>query len=375
MEKPKEKTTKVDTGKSGKTEKSVEKKPDLPVPKTKEDAFLDKLAKNNSIGIVEPHNLPYLKIRPAVVMEGIEGDDTTTVLPRIKLLQFTSQEVSDEIAKPGEYVNDISKKVYGNSLCMVFIYQIAERFLFNMTENRLACVSRDGKGKFGFLYDESYSDIPLAQVVLKDPYSNRVLDTAVGICSQCPYAQWQKDEQGRNYPPKCSQADTYYGVVYEEFKAIDIEKLVAGDEQENQKFISSLAGFSFSKTSLPVSKKLLHNVKFSGGCLFGRAYVLTSEKQTRDKYTYYVPVIKGIKHLSKLDIIFARGILNQISRIRPVLAGEIVENVSELPAGTPQEAPQPVQSDLDIGGKEKPDNLPDPSDGSFPAVEDMDFKL
>ena len=202
-----------------------------------------------------------------------------------------------------------------------------------------------------------------------------MLDTAVGICSQCPYSQWQKDGQGKNRPPKCNQADTYYGVVYDEFKAIDIEKLVTGDEAENQKFISSLAGFSFSKTSLPVSKKLLHNVKFSGGCLFGRAYVLGSEKQTKDKYNYYVPVIKSIKHLSKIDVIFARGILNQISRIRPVLAGEIIESLPELPVGTPQEVSQPIQSGLDIEEERKSDELISTTDGSFPPVEDVDFSL
>lgn len=121
-------------------------------------------------------------------LEGVEQD--LLIIPRLKLVQKNSVEVDDEIAKPGQIVNSVTKDVIGKKdepLLLIPVLNTRSRILFRPFDEGggLLCQSSDGKNGTG------------------EPG---------GICASCPENQW-KNEGKKNISPNCTELLNIFCIV------------------------------------------------------------------------------------------------------------------------------------------------------------------
>lgn len=179
--------------------------------------------------------------------EGVGKGDI--LLPRIKLLQPLSPEVTEEGMEAGTLVNSLSKKNYGEELIFIPILH---------TKSRILWIPRDEGG--GMECSSLTGIKPVNPYIIKEnkkevPYTS---------CDTCPRSQWNGDE-----PPACT--------IYFNFLITVVS--------ENEPVI-----LSFSKTKTKIGKKLISLTRYVGGNLdmFAKKYKLSAvmEKNSQ-KQSYY----------------------------------------------------------------------------------------
>ena len=165
-------------------------------------------------------------------LEDVSPDDIK--MPKLKLAQPTSQEVTDEKCKSGEYLNITTGVAYPTVKC----------HLLKVSKSRVKWPEQFKRG-----------DAPLCRSF------DGIMSESGRHCKGCPDAVW---EDGKR--PAC-------GVVYSWL----------GLFADDSPFRMTFAGASISKV-----KDLLTQLKIAGLPAFAFNVELVSEKQKNDKGTYYI---------------------------------------------------------------------------------------
>lgn len=171
------------------------------------------------------------------------------LMPRVAILQGTSQMVLDGKGKVGELADSLSKESFGIEFTFMPLYCFKTRCKFKLSEG-LVCQSRNAL-TCSMNMDQTHQ---------------------VGVsCIECPDAQWPLNavEGG----PKCS-------LVYN-FPAINADAPM-----------SFPIALSLMKTSSKAGKKLISLAMRTGEDMFARKYKLITTMQTNDKGTFAVADIE-----------------------------------------------------------------------------------
>lgn len=171
---------------------------------------------------------------------GFEDVDRSDIkLPRYKLLQLTSKDVADGLGAAGQFLNTITKEVSNQLECNLLIMgktRVAWNLPFKRGEDPL-CKSFDGKVKFD----------------------------GTRQCDTCPMQDWNKLAPGQE-KPQCNLSYMWLGV-----------------DKNNMPFRLQAGGASASKT-----KDFINTLLLKGYPPFIYKVVITSEKQSNEKGTFYV---------------------------------------------------------------------------------------
>ncbi len=192
--------------------------------------------------------------------ENMDQDDL--IVPYVKIMQPLSPEVQDDSirAKQGDLLNSLSQHNYGKSFKFIPLM---------LKKRRINWIPRDDGGGMLCASIDSYKP-DTGEILAKE-------------CRICPHSKWLD-----NKPPAC---DLIYG-----FPAI-----VLGTDQDNKLVI-----VSFTRTSFGAGKKLLNQMRFAGGDMFGRPYEVTTKKETKKDgtttYTYFILTAKPAGRLKKAEI-------------------------------------------------------------------------
>ncbi len=167
------------------------------------------------------------------------------LMPRLAILQGTSQLVLDGKGKVAEIADSLSKEVFGEEFTFIPLYLFKTRCKFKVGEG-LVCQSRNA----------------LTCTMNVDATHQ------VGCsCIECPDAAWPQNQAEGG--PKCA-------LVYN-FPAINADALM-----------SFPIALSLMKTSSKAGKKLISLAMRTGEDMFARKYKVTTSKQTNDKGTFAV---------------------------------------------------------------------------------------
>jgi len=200
--------------------------------------------------------------------EDMDRDDL--IVPYVKIMQPLSPEVQDDDvkAKQGDLLNSLSKNNYGTTIKFIPIM---------FRKRRIKWIPRDEGG-----------GMDCASIDGKIPDTGEMYSSH---CLTCEHRQWHGDN-----PPEC---DLIYG-----FPAI-----VLGAEQANKLVI-----ISFTRTSFSAGKKLLNQMRFAGGDMFGRPYEVSTKKENKKDgnttYTYYVLTAQPAGELKPEELKEAEGYYN-----------------------------------------------------------------
>jgi len=113
---------------------------------------------------------------------GIEDVDTVDIIkPRILLLQALSPAVADGLGKPGEFMNNISNSVYGNSMIIqpIKYFKTRIKWIPRIEGGGIECRADDGKN-----------------------------GTTYGSCKVCPNRNWTTET-----PPSCDEIHNFLSIV------------------------------------------------------------------------------------------------------------------------------------------------------------------
>jgi len=192
------------------------------------------------------------------------------IMPRVAILQSTSQMVIDGLGRLGELADSLSKENFGSEFTFIPIYHFPTRCKFDI-EKGLVCQSRDG----------------LTCTMNSDGKHDLGQQ-----CINCEDAQWPA-EGG----PDCS-------LVYN-FPALNAVNLVAFP-----------IAISLMKTSSKAGKKLISLAFRSGEDMFSRKYKLYTKKETNDKGTYAVADVELVGRASDEEYAVAKKFYEMLKQRR-----------------------------------------------------------
>lgn len=180
------------------------------------------------------------------------------LLPRIKLLQPLSPEVTDAGMKPGTMLNSLSQTNYGNSI--IFIPIIHQK-------SRIKWFPRDDGGGIECSSDDAKQPREgTKEFTVKDGGKKKTI--SMSDCVECQFAKWTDD-----VAPLCT--------IYYNFPI-----LIIGEEAP--------VALSFEKTKVKTAKKLISLTRYVGGNLdmFAKKYELKTvvEKNSQGQ-TYFNYVV------------------------------------------------------------------------------------
>lgn len=234
------------------------------------------------------------------VDRGIDSEDI--VVPRIKLLQPTSAEVTDQVAHAGAFLNSVTNEVLPEELHVLIFTHFKSRVYFAKPEDGggVKCISPDG-----------------------------IEGSEYGVCANCNFRLWKEGT-----PPACALVHNYPAYV-----------LNAGEIKGEPLPIA----LSLMKTSSKEARKLNTAVEVGGGNWFDAVYVVRSEKQTNDKGTFFVYRIEKLRAASDDERKLGYW---AYSRFKGRLDVEAPESITPAgapavaPAGAPAGAPATAPKDL-----------------------------
>lgn len=205
---------------------------------------------------------------------GFEEVDTQQdiIMPRLAILQATSQMVKDGKGKMGDLANSLSKENFGNSFEFIPLFLFKTRCKFDL-EQGLICQSRNGL-TCSMNIDEKHQ-------VGQD-------------CTSCKDAEWEADSG-----PLCS-------LVYN-FPALNVN-------QVNSFPIS----ISLMRSSSKAGKQLLSLAMMANEDFFSRKYKITTEKKSKGPNEYAVASIELVGRCSEEE--YASGKLTYQG-----LRGKVIE--------------------------------------------------
>lgn len=207
---------------------------------------------------IQGNNIQIAEELPIFMQEDLHAGKesiTETVLPRIKLLQALSVEVSDGLGKAGQYISSLDPSWCQSIFLFYPVLCFEQRVMFDKTSRKMVCRSDNGK-------------VPIGQC---NP------DGEVLQCVACRYGQWI----GMN-KPECSKSINWIGTL------------------EN----GAVAALSFINTGYKVGKTLNTFLKTTSAPVFGRVLEITSKQDVDGQNRFYVPVFRQIGYIkdkSKYD--------------------------------------------------------------------------
>ena len=199
------------------------------------------------------------------VIAGMEAMDSSDIkMPRIKLIQSTSEEAQKGLAKAGQFYNSVTGEAK-DELEVVLLVMGKSRVRFEQPYKRGAqplCRSFDGK-----------------------------VSTDGELCATCPYADWDKAKDGGKDSPDCRQGITWMFLETDNLNSIPPRMVVSGASMSDQKnFLTKLTSLGGYPPYILVTK-------------------ITAEQQTNDK---------GIFYIAKFD--FAKNADGAIKAVSPAEA-------------------------------------------------------
>ena len=200
-----------------------------------------------------------------------EMDSSDLIVPYVKIMQPLSPEVQDDDikAKQGDLLNSLSQFNYGTSIKFIPLM---------FRKRRIKWISRDDGG-----------GMECASL------NGLVPDTGelhAEECRLCKYSQWINNE-----PPVC---DLIYG----------FPSIVLDTKQENKLVI-----VSFARTSFGAGKKLINQMRFAGGDMFGRPYEIATKKEKNDKGTFFILTAKPAGELVDKEFAEAESYYNMLQNV------------------------------------------------------------
>lgn len=183
-----------------------------------------------------------------VGMENVANEDL--VMPRVRLLQALSAEVSGGDSRAGTLCNSLTGEEYGDNIEVIFAMFLKNRVFFA----------------------EALKEPPVCS-------SPDALNGNLGVCAQCPHSAWKKKgEEGKRGGPDCT--------LFYNFPAI----ILSG--APDRTLTEMLASVSFGRTSAKAAMKLLSKVKLSGKNWWDKIYTIGTEQKTGPKGVYYILTIE-----------------------------------------------------------------------------------
>ena len=213
---------------------------------------------------------------------GLEESDTQRdiIIPRLRLLQATSQDVRDKAAEAGTFQHSLTREVYGNQIRIIPLLMHPTRIKWEVggaglrlcwSDNARECTggeridvgaqAKEGKGK----------------VVQHGPQ----------ICAECPDAQPGADRKGEFVVPVCNF--TYNFIV-----------LLDGRTQEGP------IALAMPKIQQQPAKQLLSLARFSNLPLWTKIYELGAITKTFRAGQAYQITVRSVDFVPQ-------GLLNQVS--------------------------------------------------------------
>lgn len=183
------------------------------------------------------------------VIQGMEAVDASDIkMPRYKLLQNNSEEVSKGIGKSGQFYNSVTKEVK-DELVVALLCMNKSRVRFEKPYKRGAqplCRSFDGK-----------------------------VSSDGEVCASCDYCNWDKAKDSGEAAPDCRESITWLFLEEDDLGGIPPRIIVAGASRaEHSNFITKLSSQGFAPYIFKVR--------------------ISSEQQTNDK---------GIFNVLKFDFV------------------------------------------------------------------------
>lgn len=177
------------------------------------------------------------------VIEGLENVESTDIrMPRHKLLQSTSEEVSKGLGKPGEFYNTLTHESSPS------------------LEVALLCMSRS-RVRFATPYKRGAA-------ALCRSLNGKVSEDGE-ICKGCLYADWDKAKEDGKTAPECRESITWTFFEDGKFNELPSRIIVAGASRaEHSRFITRLAGLGYPPYIFRTT--------------------ITSEQQSNDSGIFYV---------------------------------------------------------------------------------------
>jgi hypothetical protein len=202
-------------------------------------------------------------------------DSEKLIVPRLKLVQAMSVEVSDDIAKAGDYVDNVTKEIIAEkSGSITFIpisFNWSRIFFKDLSEGGgIRCRSNNKMGE-------------------GDPG---------GDCKTCPYGQWHKGEDGNNVQ-ECTEIFNVISIITDEDGGLSMPIVI-----------------SFSKSSAKEGQKLYNLIALQGmrgNSPWVFSYKLSSKFVDGDKGKYYVSTVKPAGKTDDDLVDYLEGIHQMVS--------------------------------------------------------------
>ena len=232
--------------------------------KIKKSTALAETGKETKLAAPVGSTPDYVKRGNAEGLENVSPNDI--VLPRIKLMQALSPEVTAGKFKPGDMVNSLTGLKYAGAIEFIPVLHYKSRMFWQDRSkgNAVLCSAPDGKKPID----------PNAAPKIAKQLKIAVFPKAINNCDECPFSQFATEEDDpKDRAPKC----TYYH---------NFPILIKGD-----RLPSALA---MSRTKLKVGQNLLSLAMTAGEAIpiYSKYYKLTSILEKKNNNTYYNFVIE-----------------------------------------------------------------------------------
>lgn len=247
-------------------------------------------------------NLPEVRqeMLPAFIQPGsdrgkehISTEDLT--LPRIKLLQPLSPEVTLNDERPGTMINSITGKNYGNELKFIVITHFKSRLFWKNREDGggIACSAPNAMNPRTLT-----GKIEAAEINVNMPES----------CAQCNLKDWNNSVTEKDRAPKCT---LYYNFPI----------LIEGE--------AAPVVLSMERTKIKAAKKLLSLAAYSGGNydIFARKYQLIVTKEKKNDLAWFSYDVRAIGFVTEAEYAQAEKIYNSLKNIIVQVDAEQPEEV------------------------------------------------
>lgn len=206
----------------------------------------NELAKTGSGALAEIDELQeLLRQNAGSGLENIKAEDI--ILPRLAILQPTSPESSQDGYSAGDIVNKLTGENYGRSFTFFTLHYYPNRVLFESEDTGADIECRSNNGITG--------------------------DTH-GACATCQFSKWTEDNSGNAVRPRCT-----------EFKNVVVEPANADDGFLEKSPIV----FSAKRAALKPTNAFLSALFVARKPAYATKWTLTSERQQRDKLTWFTP--------------------------------------------------------------------------------------
>ena len=205
-------------------------------------AIVPKASATNALSNV---SIPdYLRQGTGKGMQKVERADL--LLPRIKLLQALSPEVSEGIGKPGDMIDSVTRENFGRKISIVPVIHYKSRLLFSERSPNatILCGSDDGVHP-----NKTYGEVKSQS------------------CLECDLVEWSTDKKGVSQKPDCN---IFYNFVTLKDGLTPI-------------------GLSLSGSKIKGAKKLLSIIRYTGANLdmFSLKFELSSIEEKGPKGSYF----------------------------------------------------------------------------------------